>query len=368
MAGNITLAGNSEFKSWVSQLKKDIRSAQVKAAIKVNTELLRLYWRMGADICEKQKSATWGDGWLKELSRELMAEFPDMKGFSHRNLKYIRQWYEFYNQQLIIGQQVVAQLRNDERQQPVATISEDVFFSVPWGHHLYIISQCKDVARAVFYLNKTVENGWSRAVLLNFLDTNLYKRQGKTVNNFNKLLADPQSELATQTLKDPYNFDFLTLDGEYRERELEQGLTQNVTRFLLELGTGFAFVGSQIPLQVGEDTVYPDLLFYHLELRCYVVVELKVTKFKAEHLGQLGMYVSAVNHIKKKPTDNPTIGLLICKTKNNVMAQYALEATNQPIGISEYQLSKLMSEDIQSQLPTIEDIEATLSDIRETKE
>ena len=364
----MTLAGNSEFKSWVSQLKKDIRSTQVKAAIKVNTELLRLYWRMGADICEKQKSATWGDGWLKELSRELMAEFPDMKGFSHRNLKYIRQWYEFYNQQLIIGQQLVAQLRNDERQQPVATISEDVFFSVPWGHHLYIISQCKDVARAVFYLNKTVENGWSRAVLLNFLDTNLYKRQGKTVNNFNKLLADPQSELATQTLKDPYNFDFLTLDGEYRERELEQGLTQNVTRFLLELGTGFAFVGSQVPLQVGEDTVYPDLLFYHLELRCYVVVELKVTKFKAEHLGQLGMYVSAVNHIKKKPTDNPTIGLLICKTKNNVMAQYALEATNQPIGISEYQLSKLVSEDIQSQLPTIEDIEATLSDIKETKD
>lgn len=356
MAGNMTLAGNSEFKSWVSQLKKDIRSAQVKAAIKVNTELLRLYWRMGSDICEKQKSATWGDGWLKELSRELMAEFPDMKGFSHRNLKYIRQWYGFYNQQLIFGQQ------------PVAQISEDVFFSVPWGHHLYIISQCNDVGRAVFYLNKTVENGWSRAVLLNFLDTNLYERQGKAVNNFNKLLADPQSELAAQTLKDPYNFDFLTLDGEYRERELEQGLTQNVTRFLLELGTGFAFVGSQIPLQVGDDTVYPDLLFYHLELRCYVVVELKVTKFKAEHLGQLGMYVSAVNHIKKKPTDNPTIGLLICKTKNNVMAQYALEATNQPIGISEYQLSKLMSEDIQSQLPTIEDIEATLSDIKETKD
>lgn len=220
----------------------------------------------------------------------------------------------------------------------------------------------------MFYLNKTVENGWSRAVLLNFLDTDLYERQGKTVNNFNKLLADPQSELATQTLKDPYNFDFLTLDEDYRERELEQGLTRNVTRFLLELGTGFAFVGSQVPLQVGEDTVYPDLLFYHLELRCYVVVELKVTKFKAEQLGQLGMYVSAVNHIKKKSTDNPTIGLLICKTKNNVMAQYALEATNQPIGISEYQLSKLMSEDIQSQLPTIEDIEATLSEIKETKD
>ena len=374
MAGNMTLATNRDFKSWVSQLKQDIRSAQIKAAIKVNTELLRLYWRMGADICEKQKSASWGDGWLKELSRELMTEFPDMKGFSHRNLQYIRQWYLFYNQENTIVQQVVAQLEDvnvqqpvaklddDMRQQHVAQISEDVFFYVPWGHHLYIISQCKDVSRAVFYLKKTVENGWSRAVLLNYLDTNLYERQGKAVNNFNRLLANPQSELAAQTLKDPYNFDFLTLDGEYRERELEHALTHNVTRFLLELGTGFAFVGSQVPLQVGEDTVYPDLLFYHLELRCYVVVELKVTKFKGEHLGQLGVYVSAVNHIKKKPTDNPTIGLLICKTKNNVMAQYALESTNQPIGISEYQLSKLMPEHIQSQLPTIEDIEATLSD------
>ena len=374
MTGNRTLAGNNDFKNWVSRLKQDIRSAQFKAAIKVNTELLRLYWRMGADICEKQKSASWGDGWLKELSRELMDEFPDMKGFSYRNLRYIRQWHEFYNQDLTIwqqavakldnanGQQAVAQLGEANVQQVVAKINEDVFFSVPWGHHLYIISQCKDVDRAVFYLKKTVENGWSRAVLLNYLDTNLYERQGKAVNNFNRLLANPQSELAAQTLKDPYNFDFLTLDGEYRERELELGLTNNVTRFLLELGTGFAFVGSQVPLQVGEDTVYPDLLFYHLELRCYVVVELKATKFKGEHLGQLGVYVSAVNHIKKKPTDNPTIGLLICKTKNNVMAQYALESTNQPIGISEYQLSKLMPENIQSKLPTIEDIEATLSD------
>lgn len=344
----MTLASNNDFKRWVSQLKKDIRGAQIRAAIKVNTEMLRLYWRMGADICKKQTSASWGDGWLKELSRELMTEFPDMKGFSHRNLQYIRQWYLFYNKHIFV-------------QQPVAQISEEVFFSVPWGHHLYIITQCKDVNKAVFYLNKTVEHGWSRTILLNVLDTDLYERQGKAVNNFSRLLAEPQSDLAVQTLKDPYNFDFLTIDGEYRERELENGLTQNITRFLLELGTGFAFVGRQVPLIVGDETVYPDLLFYHLELRCYVVVELKVTKFKGEHLGQLGVYVSAVNHTKKKPTDNPTIGLLICKTKNNIMAQYALESTNQPIGISEYQLSQLMPENIQSQLPTIEDIEATLS-------
>ena len=358
----MTIKRTSDTTRWAPSLKQDIRSAQIRAAIKVNTELLRLYWRMGAEIFEKQKTSSWGDGWLKELSYELMAEFPDMKGFSLRNLQYIKQWYLFYNQENTIVQQAVAQLDDDKSQASVAQISEEIFFSVPWGHHLYIISQCKEVSRAVFYLKKTVENGWSRAVLLNYLDTDLYERQGKAVNNFKRLLANPQSELAAQTLKDPYNFDFLTIDGEYRERELEQAITHNVTRFLLELGTGFAFVGSQVPLQVGEDTVYPDLLFYHLELQCYVVVELKVTKFKGEHLGQLGLYVSAVNHSKKKPTDNPTIGLIICKTKNNVMAQYALESTNQPIGISEYQLSKLMPEHIQSQLPTIEDIEATLSD------
>ena len=350
MADNMTLAGNGDFKKWVSQLKNDIRSTQIKAAVKVNAEMLRLYWRMGADICEKQKLASWGDGWLKELSRELMAEFPEMKGFSHRNLKYIRQWFQFYNEQVTFGQQAVAQ------------IDEEVFFSVPWGHHLYIISQCKDVDKAMFYLSQTVEHGWSRAMLLNFLDTDLYERQGKAVNNFSRLLPDPQSDLAMQTLKDPYNFDFLTLDGEYRERELENALTHNITRFLLELGTGFAFVGRQVPLEVGDETLYPDLLFYHLELRCYVVVELKVDKFKGEHLGQLGVYVSAVNHIKKKATDNPTIGLLICKTKNNVMAQYALESTSQPIGISEYQLSQLMPENLKSQLPTIEDIEENLKE------
>ena len=222
MAENMTLASNSDFSSWVSQLKKDIRTTQIKAAVRVNSELLRLYWRMGADICEKQKSASWGDGWLKELSRELIMEFPDMKGFSYRNLKYIRQWYQFYNQNVTIGQQLVA------------LIDEETFFSVPWGHHLYILTQCKDIDKAVFYLNKTVELGWSRAVLLNFLDTDLYERQGKAVTNFDRLLANPQSDLAKQTLKDPYNFDFLTLDSDYRERELENGLTQNITRFLLQ--------------------------------------------------------------------------------------------------------------------------------------
>ena len=292
MEQRITSNTNSDFAQWVKTIKSEIRSAQIKAAVKVNSTMLHLYWNLGKDIVERQKNANWGDGFLKELSRELMAEFPDMKGFSYRNMKYIRQWFMFYNSQDSIGQQVVAQL------------GEEFFFSVPWGHHLYIMSSCKDINKAVFYLKKTVENGWSRAVLLNFLDTDLYERQGKAVSNFSRLLPDGQSELAQQTLKDPYTFDFITLTDHYKERELEDALTGNISRFLIELGQGFAYVGRQVPLEVGDETLFADLLFYHLELRCYVVIELKACKFQPAFIGQLGTYVSAVNHLKKKPTDN----------------------------------------------------------------
>ena len=280
-----------------------------------------------------------------------MAEFPDMKGFSYTNIRYIKQWYLFYSQDDAICQQAVGKL------------GEDVFFSVPWGHHLYIMSSCKDINKAVFYLQKTVENGWSRAVLLNFLDTDLYERQGKAVNNFSRFLPDTQSELAQQTLKDPYTFDFITLTENYKERELEDALTGNITRFLIELGQGFAYVGRQVPLEVGDETLFADLLFYHLELRCYVVIELKACKFKPAFIGQLGTYVSAVNHLKKKPTDNTTIGLIVCKTKDDVMAQYSLESSSQPIGISEYELSKLIPNDFKSQLPSIEEIENSIRNI-----
>ncbi len=342
---------NIEFAQWVKTLKNEIRTAQIKAAVKVNSGMLQMYWNLGKEITERQKTANWGDGFLKELSRELMAEFPDMKGFSYRNLKYIRQWFLFYNQEGSIGQQVVAQL------------GKDMFFSVPWGHHLYIMSSCKDINKALFYLQKTVENGWSRAVLLNFLDTDLYERQGKAVNNFSRFLPDTQSELAQQTLKDPYTFDFITLTENYKERELEDALTGNITRFLIELGQGFAYVGRQVPLEVGDETLFADLLFYHLELRCYVVIELKACKFKPAFIGQLGTYVSAVNHLKKKPTDNATIGLIVCKTKDDVMAQYSLESSSQPIGISEYDLSKLIPDDFKSQLPSIEEIEKSIRNI-----
>lgn len=339
---------NSEFSEWIKNIKREIRSAQIKTAVKVNSGLLHLYWNLGKEITERQKTSNWGDGFLKELSRELMTEFPNMKGFSYTNIRYIRQWYLFYNQNHTICQQVVGKL------------GEEIFFSVPWGHHLYIMSSCKDLNKAIFYLQKTVENGWSRAVLLNFLDTDLYERQGKAVNNFSKFLPNTQSELAQQTLKDPYTFDFITLTDDYKERELEDALTGNITHFLIELGQGFAYVGRQVPLEIGDETLFADLLFYHLNLRCYIVIELKASKFKPAFIGQLGTYISAINHLKKKPGDNDTIGLIVCKTKNDVMAQYSLESSSQPIGISEYELSKLIPDNFKSQLPSIEEIENSI--------
>lgn len=227
---------------------------------------------------------------------------------------------------------------------------------------MYIISKCgKDVQKCLFFIHKTYENGWSRAVLLNFLDTNLYEREGKAITNFTAQLPQPQSELAQQTLKDPYNFDFLCLRENYVERDLEDALVNNITRFLLELGNGFAFMGRQVPLEVGETTLYADLLFYNINLHCYVVVELKTESFQPGFVGQLGTYVTAVNHLRKREEDNPTIGLLICKNKDNVVAQYALEGTTLPLGISEYELSKLIPENYKTTLPSIADIENELS-------
>ncbi len=358
---------NKDYATWLKAVKEQVRVSQLKAAVQVNRELLRFYWNLGADIVEKQKHAQWGDGFLQQLSADLLSEFPEMKGFSLRNLKAIRQWYLTYkdwsfarfkeadNQEPImvkqavspIGQQVVAQLEN-------------TFFSVPWGHHLVIMQKCKDKAQALFYLQQTVEQSMSRAVLMHCIESQLYERQGKAVSNFTKTLPAPQSDLAQQTLKDPYNFDFLAMRDGYVERELEDALVHNVTRFLLELGKGFAFMGRQVQMEVGNETFFPDLLFYHTEMRCYVVIELKVVPFDPAFLGQLNFYVSAVNHKMKKEADAPTIGLLICKTKDDVVAQYALEGYSQPLGISAYELANLLPKELQSQLPTIEEIEMAI--------
>ncbi len=338
-----------EYKEWLKEIKRYIRSQQIKAAVKVNTELLRVYWHLGENISAHKADAQWGSGFYDSLSRDLRAEFPNMKGFSVTNLKYCKRFYELYNQSDIIRQQLVDQL-------------ESPIFSIPWGHHTEIIAKCKSVDDALFYVYKTIENGWSRAVLLNFLEAKLHQVEGKAITNFNTLLPSPISDLAQQTLKDPYNFDFLTIRQDYNERELQEALTTNITKFLLELGNGFAYVGQQYRLQVGEQEFFADLLFYHLKLRCYVVVELKVERFKPEHIGQLGFYITAVDRDIKSEVDNPTIGLLICKTKDSLVAEYALGSTTLPIGISEYELRRAMPDNFKGSLPTIEEIEANLGE------
>ena len=391
------LALNRDYKNWLTDLKQTIRKNQIKAAVQVNESLLRLYWDMGREINERQKNSKWGSGFLSQLSKDLMAEFPDMKGFSLTNLQLVRRFYAFYSRFLQICEQPAGQLgleaENAICEQPVHKLGKDTTYAiceqpvhklqneaakyvakdpktqlpcallcVPWGHHVILLKRCKTPQEALFYVRKTIECNWSRSVLLNMLDTGLYEASGRAVTNFASTLPVPQGDLARQTLKDPYVFDFLTMRESYDERELENALTEHITKFLLALGTGFSYVGRQVRIQVGEEEFFPDLLFYHLKLRCFVVVELKTVKFEPSQLGQLGFYVTAINEQMRHPTDNETIGLLICKTKDKVVAEYALKNAAQPLGISEYKLSRFLPDEIKSSLPSIEEIEAGLSE------
>lgn len=339
----------SDYKNWLQTLKGKIQQSQIKAAIQVNSELLRLYWQIGKAIAEKQAKAKWGDGFLQTLSADLCKEFPTMKGFSYRNLKSIRQWYLFYNQEFLIRKQLVSQL-------------EASLFSIPWGHHIMIMQRCKSIQEALFYVHKTIENHWSRSVLEHQIALNLYARQGKAITNFQQQLPTTASDLAQELTKDPYVFDFLSMTEGYTEKELQQYLEDHMTKFLLELGKGFCFYGKQVHINVGGDDFYIDLLFYNAHLHCYVVVELKTTKFKPEHIGQLKFYVTAVNKQLRTEGDNPTIGLLICKDKNDIVAEYTLEEIHNPIGVSSYKLFDELSKGFQSSLPSIEEIEKQLID------
>ena len=338
---------NDEYQTWFADLKQRIRAHQLKAAIRVNSEMIETYWDLGRDIVTMQAESKWGGGFFNELSRDLKDSFPNLKGFSVTNLKYMKRLYLFYNQEDTIRQQAVDELQN-------------ILFSIPWGHHIYIITKCTNPEQAIFYLQKTLINNWSRSMLLNMIDAGLYDAQGKALTNFSLILPDTQGDLAQQITKDPYIFDFLALTEGYREKELEDALTENITKFLLELGSGFAFVGRQIRFEVGNEEFFFFFFFYHLKLRCFVVVELKTGKFQAEYISKLGLYVSAVNHQMRHKDDAPTIGLLICKSKDEVVAKYTLEASSQPIGVSEYQLSKLIPREIESALPSIDDIEKEL--------
>jgi predicted nuclease of restriction endonuclease-like (RecB) superfamily len=337
-----------EYKSFINQIKLKVQSSQIKAHIKVNVEMLKLYWDLASMIVEKQKLSAWGDQLISNISKDLKKEFPNMEGFSVRNLKYMKQWHLFWEKEK--GQQVVAQI-----------------FQIPWGHNILIITKCKTVNEAQFYLNEIIENNHSRASLLKEMQSNLYQRKDKVMTNFESNLPKEQSTLAIQTLKDPYNFDFLSLTQQHNEKELENALVDNVTDFLLELGQGFAFIGQQYKINIDGNEFKIDLLFYHVKLHSYIVVELKTTDFKPEFAGKLNFYVSAVDGEIKGVDDNPTIGILICKSKNNTIVEYALKDINKPIGVSQYQLTNILPTNLQSSLPSIEQIqtELQLMDIKE---
>ena len=334
------LINNNEYLDIIESVKCEIKNAQYKAAVSVNKELVLLYYNIGKIINEHK---TWGSKFIENLSADIHLSFPDTKGYSVRNLKYMAKFAAEYSDEEFV-QQVVAQ--------------------IPWGQNIVLLDRISDFEVKKWYAHKIIENGWSRNVLIHQIESGLYERQEKAekISNFDNRLASPQSELAVQTMKDPYIFDFIPFKEDMVERDIEQALVKEVTKLLLELGTGFAFLGNQYHLNVGGDDFYIDLLFYNLNLRCYVVIELKTGEFRPEYAGQLNFYLSAVDGIIKKEQDNPTIGLLLCKSKNNLVAEYALKDMTKPMGVSEYKLTGQLPEELEKQLPSVEDIQNRIKD------
>lgn len=335
---------NQNYRLFLSDIKNRLRASQMHAALSVNKELIKFYWELGSEIIKCQKQYQWGEKFLEQLSHDLRQSNPEMQGFSVRNLQRMKQFSLIYPDQTITTQ-------------PVSQL--------PWGHIIRLMQAVKDPIKREWYIDQTIKHGWSRSVLEMQIETNLYQRQAiptDKVSNFHEHLTPPQSDLANQLLKDPYNFDFVTIQGKAHERAIEDALVTHIRDFLLELGQGFAFVGSQVPLTFDDQEFFIDLLFYHLNLRCYIVIELKATKFKPEHTGQLGFYLAAVDDLLKKENDNPTIGMLLCKSKSKIVAEYALRNIKAPIGISEYELSKALPKELKTKLPTVEEIEAELNE------
>ena len=333
-----------EYLDWVSDLKKRYKQSQIKAAIKVNSELIKFYWSLGRDIIKMKSESKWGSKFYEVLSKDLKENISDSFCFSIRNLRYMKQFYELFNENEIT-QQVVAQIEK-----------------VPWGHIILLLNKVSNnLNKAIFYINKIVENNWSRSTLSTFLDNNLYERSNKTINNFELNLPDVNSDLAKEILKDPYSFNFLTMEEKFSEKELKDALINNIHNFLIELGTGFAYMGREYRLDVAGSELFIDMLFYNTKIHAYVVIEVKTIDFKPDFVGKLGTYVVAVDHILKTNRDEKTIGILICKNKNDILARYSLESSNQPLGISSFELSKLIPEKFKSSLPTIEEIENELN-------
>ncbi|MBN8421892.1 MAG: DUF1016 family protein [Verrucomicrobia bacterium] len=328
------------YLGWLADLKNRIHTAQQRASLAVNRELVLLYWQIGQDILARQAAQGWGAKVIERLSQDLRSAFPEMKGFSRANLMYMRAFAEAW---------------------PDASIVQQAVGQLPWGHNLVLLARLKEPEQRLAYAAKAIEHNWSRNILVMQIESRLLERSGAAVTNFALSLPKPQSDLARESLKDPYRFDFLGLTEEAQEREIEDALVKHVTSFLLELGSGFAFVGRQVLLDVGGEEFFLDLLFYHLKLRCYVVIELKAGKFKPEHLGQLSFYLTVVDAQVKHPSDGPTIGLLLCKSKNQVVAEYALRDRSQPLGVAEYQLVESLPPELSSSLPSIKQIEQELA-------
>jgi predicted nuclease of restriction endonuclease-like (RecB) superfamily len=328
------------YRDWLGEIKVQIHEAQQRASQALNLELVGLYWQIGNSILARQEQQGWGGRVVERLAHDLRVHFPGMQGFSVRNLKYMRAFAKGW---------------------PDPEIVQQLLHKLPWGHNLVLLDKLPDAETRRWYAAKAVEHNWSRNILVMQIESRLLERSGTAVTNFAVTLPKPESDLAREFLKDPYRFDFLGLGEEAQEREIEHALVKHVTDFLLELGAGFAFVGRQVLLDVGGEEFFIDLLFYHLKLRCFVVIELKAGKFKPEHLGQLGFYLTAVDAQVKHPQDGPTIGLLLCKSKNKVVAEYALRDKAQPLGVAEYQLVESLPPELQTSLPSIEQIERELT-------
>lgn len=344
---------DKDYIQWVKNLSSRYRQSQIKASVRVNQVLLQFYWSLGCDIVKLGVDNKYGNKFYATLSVDLRKELPGIEGLSESNIRYTKRFYMLYFEYIENLPQLVEEL-----------------CSIPWGHHRFIIDKCSDNShKALFYVHQTIENGWSRAMLLNFLDTDLYERQGRALTNFCQTMPDTNSDLAQEITKDPYNFDFLGMHKGYNEKQLKDAMLRNITQFLVELGTGFAYVGREYHLQIGQKEKFIDLLFYNLNIRCYIVIEVKIDEFDSADIGQLGTYVTAVNHLLcKEGLDNPTIGLLICKNKDNLLAKYALESSSQPIGISEYELSKLYPAEVEGTIPSIKEIEIKLNENKDKNE
>lgn len=332
------LMNNNEYLNIVETIKLEIKSAQYKAAVSINKELIMLYYNIGRIINEHK---TWGNKFIENLAIDICISFPSAKGYSVRNLKYMSKFALEY---------------------PDMEFVQTLSAQIPWSHNCVILDKIKEFSKREWYIRKTIENGWSHSVLVHQIESGLYERQAMVnkISNFESRLDSPQSKLAVQTMKDPYVFDFIPFREDMVERDIEEALVKEVTKLLLELGTGFAFLGNQYRLNVGGDDFYIDLLFYNLNLRCYVVIELKTGEFKPEFAGQLNFYLSAVDGILKRDEDNPSIGLLLCKSKNNLVAEYALKDMSKPMGVSEYTITKNLPEELEKQLPSVEDIESRI--------